>query len=96
MKAYLILDLAVHDFGRFREYIERVPAFLEKHGARYIVQGAEATPMEGDWHPERIVVLEFPARESAKEFLSDPDYQELLEIRLQTTTVKMVLVDGCF
>ena len=32
MKAYLVLDLTVHDFGSFREYIEKVPAFIRKHG----------------------------------------------------------------
>jgi hypothetical protein len=47
MKAYLVLDFAIRDFGSFREYIERVPAFIEKHGGRYIVQGAEPFPDGG-------------------------------------------------
>ena len=64
MKAYLVLDLAIHDFESFREYIEKVPSFINKHGGKYIVQGAEPTPMEGDWRPERMVILEFPARQN--------------------------------
>jgi uncharacterized protein (DUF1330 family) len=39
MKAYLVLDLAIRDFGPFREYIEKVPSFINKHGGKYIVQG---------------------------------------------------------
>jgi len=95
MKAYLVLDLTVHDFGSFREYIEKVPAFIGKHGGKYIVQGAEPTPMEGDWRPERMVILEFPARQNATAFLGDPEFQDLLKLRQRTTTSKLVLVDGC-
>ncbi len=95
MKAYLVLDLTVHDFGSFREYIEKVPAFIREHGGRYIVQGAEPTPMEGDWQPQRMVILEFPARDNATAFLADPDFQDLVALRRRTTTSRLVLVDGC-
>ena len=94
MKAYLVVDLKIHDFESFREYVEKVPAFIEKHGGRYIVRGAEGVAMEGDWRPERLVILEFPDRENAKAFLADPDYQDLLALRLRTTTGNLVLVDG--
>ena len=52
--------------------------------------------MEGDWSPERVVVIEFPSRENAQEFLKDPDAQPLFSIRHKTTTSKLILVDGCF
>ncbi len=95
MKAYLVLDLAIHDFPGFRPYIAAIPAFIARHGGRYIVQGVEATVMEGDWKPERMVVIEFPSREAAEAFLSDPDCQSLFRIRHETTTSRLVLVDGC-
>lgn len=95
MKAYLVLDLSIHDIEAFQEYIAGVPAFIEKHGGRYIVQGAEPTTMEGDWAPERMVILEFPARQNAEAFLNDPDFQDLLEVRHKAATSKLVLVDGC-
>ena len=41
MNAYLILDLSVNDFEMFKEYIEKIPAFIQKHDGRYIVQGVE-------------------------------------------------------
>jgi uncharacterized protein (DUF1330 family) len=95
MKAYLVLDLKIHDFNSFRAYIDNVPSFIKKHGGRYIVQGAEPAALEGDWRPERMVILEFPARENATAFLGDPDFQGLLAIRHRTTTSNLVLVDGC-
>jgi uncharacterized protein (DUF1330 family) len=95
MKAYLVLDFSVNDFGSFKKYMAKIPAFITKHSGKYIVQGAQPTPIEGDWKPERMVILEFPAREKAEAFLSDPDVQELFKVRHNTTTSKLVLVDGC-
>lgn len=95
MNAYLILDLAIHDFAKFSKYIKEIPAFIKKHSGRYIVQGAEPTVMEGDWKPERVVVIEFPSSDHAKIFLKDPEAQGLFKIRHNTTTSKLILVDGC-
>jgi uncharacterized protein (DUF1330 family) len=95
MKAYLVLDLTIHDFAGFGPYIAAIPAFIEKHSGKYIVQGVQPTTMEGDWSPERMVVIEFAARENAEAFLSDPDCQDRFRVRHKTTTSKLVLVDGC-
>jgi uncharacterized protein (DUF1330 family) len=51
--------------------------------------------MEGDWAPERMVILEFPSRENATAFLADPDAQALFAVRHKTTDSRLVLVDGC-
>ena len=95
MNAYLVLDLTIHDLEKFHEYIVKIPAVIKKHAGRYIVQGEEPEVIEGDWNPERIVVIEFPSRVKAKEFLQDPEAQTLFQLRHNTTTSKLVLVDGC-
>ena len=95
MKAYLVLDFSVKDGPSFMPYVEAIPAFIEKHGGRYVVRGEPPTVMEGDWAPERMVILEFPSRESAQAFLADSDAQPLFALRHRTTISKLVLVDGC-
>jgi uncharacterized protein (DUF1330 family) len=95
MKAYLVLDFSVSDVPGFMPYVDAIPAFIEKHGGRYIVRGVEPTVMEGDWRPERMVILEFPSRKNAKAFLKDPDAQALFAVRHRTTDSKLVLVQGC-
>jgi uncharacterized protein (DUF1330 family) len=95
MKAYLVLDLSVKDFGGFRKYIAEIPAFIAKHSGKYIVQGVVPTPIEGDWKPERMVIIEFPGREKAEAFLGDPEIQELFKVRHDMTASKLVLVEGC-
>jgi uncharacterized protein (DUF1330 family) len=95
MKAYLVLDLSVNDLGRFRRYIAEIPAFIAKHSGQYIVRGVVPTPIEGDWKPERLVIIEFPEREKAEAFLNDPDIQDLFRVRHDTTMSRLVLADGC-
>ncbi|MBI5318527.1 DUF1330 domain-containing protein [Bradyrhizobium sp.] len=95
MKAYLVLDLKVNDFAGFKEYIARIPAFIAKHSGKYIVQGVQPVTIEGDWKPERMVIIEFPEREKAQAFLSDPEIQDLFRIRHATTTSRLVLAEGC-
>jgi len=94
MAAYLVLDFSIKDLAGFMPYVDAIPAFIAKHGGRYLVRGAEPTVMEGDWAPERMVILEFPSREHAKAFLADPEAQALFAVRHRTTDSKLVLVDG--
>lgn len=95
MKAYLVLDLSVNDFGGFRKYIAEIPAFIAKHSGHYIVQGVQPVTIEGDWTPERLVIIEFPERAKAEAFLHDPEVKHLFKLRHDTTTSKLVLADGC-
>jgi uncharacterized protein (DUF1330 family) len=95
MRAYLVLDLSVNDFGDFKKYVAEIPAFIARHSGKYIVQGVRPTPIEGDWKPDRMVIIEFPERENAEAFLGDPEIQDLFKVRHRTTTSRLVLVDGC-
>jgi uncharacterized protein (DUF1330 family) len=95
MKAYLVLDLSVNDIGGFSKYVAEIPAFIAKHSGKYIVRGIQPTVIEGDWKPERMVIIEFPERENAEAFLGDPEIQDLFRGRHATTTSKLVLADGC-
>jgi uncharacterized protein (DUF1330 family) len=94
MKAYLVLDFSIHDLEGFMPYVETVPTYIARHGGKYIVRGAAPRTIEGDWRPERVVILEFPSRRNAEQFLADPEFKELAKIRHRTTTSKLVLVDG--
>jgi uncharacterized protein (DUF1330 family) len=94
MKAYLVVDLSVHDVEGFTPYRENVPAVIGRHGGRFLVRGAQPKSVEGGWSPERMVIIEFPTRQNAEQFLADPDFRDLSKIRRRTTTSKLVLVDG--
>ena len=94
MTAFLVLDLTVHDLKDFLPYVAAIPAFIAKHGGRYASKGADPVVMEGEWSPQRLVILEFPSRDHAQAFLADPDAQDLFARRHRSTNSRLVLVDG--
>ncbi len=94
MPAYLILDIHVVDPEEYAAYRERAPATLEAYGGRYLVRGGEHEVVEGDWDPERVVVVEFPSVERAREWYRSPEYQEIVEMRKRAAPSRMVLVQG--
>jgi len=93
-KAYLILDFSITDLSAFMEYVQKIPAYIEKHSGKYIVEGVKPRTIEGAWEPDTIVLLEFPTKENAESFLTDPEIQELFKIRHRTTKSNLVLVEG--
>jgi uncharacterized protein (DUF1330 family) len=95
MNAYLILDIEILDLDAFQAYVAEIPAFVKKHSGRYVVLGGEAETVEGDWRPQRLVLIEFSSKENAQAFLKDPDAQPVFAIRHKSTTSKLILVEGC-
>ena len=94
MPAYVIVDIQVKDPEGYQDYIKQVPAMVAKHGGKYLARGGSPKVMEGDWDPTRLVLLEFPDRESAEAFYNDPAYTEIKQIRHRTTTSNMAVFDG--
>lgn len=86
MSAYYILTQTVTDPQRYgEEYVARVMPFLAKHKAEVIVGELEAEPLQGD-PAKGVVVVRFPSEQAVRDFVSDPDYQPILKIRLSLTT----------
>jgi uncharacterized protein (DUF1330 family) len=94
MAAYFVVEIDVHDAVAFEEYRKRVPAIIAQYGGRYLARGGRTETLEGDWHPTRIVVLEFPSVEQAKKFYESSEYAPLKAQRLQAATSKLLLVEG--
>lgn len=86
MSAYYILTQTVTNPQRYgQEYVARVMPFLAKHEAELIVAELDAKPLQGD--PARgVVVLRFPSEQAIRNFIDDPDYQPIKQIRMSLTT----------
>ena len=94
MAAYVIVDIEVTNPEAYEDYRSQVPPLVAKYGGKYLSRGGEMEMLEGDWTPKRLVVLEFPSFERAKEFYNSEEYGPVKAIRLNSTKSKMVLVDG--
>jgi uncharacterized protein (DUF1330 family) len=94
MTAYIIADIEVLDQDRYQDYVRQAPAFIDRHGGKYIVRGGNAESLEGEWQPHRLIVIEFPSVEQAKAFIADPGYQAVAEIRWSTAKTNLVVAEG--
>jgi uncharacterized protein (DUF1330 family) len=94
MAAYLIAELTVHDQAAFDEYRKLVPATIAAYGGRYVARGGNTEVLEGDWRPQRLVLLEFPSMARAQEWYHSAEYQKVLPLRLKASSGNVVLVEG--
>jgi uncharacterized protein (DUF1330 family) len=92
--AYIIVDLTVTDLPTMEEYRKRVPATLAPYGGRFLVRGGGHHTVEGDWKPNRLVVLEFPSMEQAKRWYDSEEYREPKAMRLRAGRANLVMVEG--
>ncbi len=94
MPAYIVVETDVHDPEQYEQYKAASPGAVAAFGGRFIVRGGELAVLEGDWHPKRVVILEFPDLETAKEFYESERYQEAKKLREGAANLRMVAVDG--
>ena len=91
---YVILDVAIRDVERYLTYMSRVAPALEAAGGRYLARGGALTTYEGEWHPPRIVLIEFPSQQAWESFYHGPEYEGIREIRDEVSTSRLVGVEG--
>jgi uncharacterized protein (DUF1330 family) len=94
MAAYVILDVEITDPARYEEYKKLSGPALVPFGGRFLVRGGPVEAMEGDWHPSRVVVLEFPDAQHARAWWSSETYRPAKAIRQSASRGNMILVEG--
>ena len=94
MPAYVIVETDVHDPEQYERYKAASPGAVASGGGRFVARGGELAVLEGDWHPSRIVILEFPDLEAAKRWYASPEYEEAKALRAGAANLRMVAVQG--
>ncbi len=93
MTAYVVNEIVVTDPEVFQTYVVQVPPTLPAFGGRYLVRSGVSEAIEGA-APGRLVILEFPDRETAKAWRASPAYAAILPIRDASSTSRVYVVDG--
>ena len=94
MSAYVIVEVSIRNHSEYEEYKKLTPAAVAAFNGKFIVRGGESTTLEGDWKPERIVILEFPTALIANEWWNSELYNKAKEIRQRAAKTKMIIVQG--
>ena len=51
MRAYVVVDITIHDPVVYEKYNELAPAGIASYGGKFLVRGAKTTVLEGTWNP---------------------------------------------
>jgi len=94
MAAYVIVEVDIHNHEAYEGYKLLTPASIAAYDGRFIVRGGKTELLEGEEEPKRIVVLEFPTVERAKEWWNSEEYAPAKKIRQANSSTRMFVVEG--
>lgn len=94
MPAYIVSRVKIRDAERMQGYMAQAPEGIAAYGGRYLVRGGQVQALEGEWAHDRMVVVEFPDRESALAWYHSEGYQPLRELRQLSADAVILLADG--
>ncbi|MDO5632154.1 MAG: DUF1330 domain-containing protein [Paracoccus sp. (in: a-proteobacteria)] len=92
-KAYWVGLVTVDDPAAYEAYRQANAAAFDKYGARFLVRGGAAEVVEGVARP-RVVVIEFPDLQAARDCWHSPEYQAARALRLPVSDADLVIVEG--
>ncbi len=95
MPAYMIVDAKVINDEQYAGYRALSPAAIAAAGGKFIARGGQTTVLEGNWNPNRVVLVEFPSYEGAKAFYDSELYKAARAKREGATEFfNAVIVEG--
>jgi len=92
--AYILANVRVSNPKQYEEYKKFSSAAMKSHGAEVCVRGGAVEVLEGDWTPDRVVLLKFPTLEAARAFNDSPEYALARNARQGAAIMRMVLIEG--
>ncbi len=92
--AYILANVDVKDPQQYEEYKRLSTIAMKAHGAEVCVRGGKVDVLEGDWSPDRLVMLKFPSIDQARKFYDSTEYAAARKAREGIAVMRMVLVEG--
>ncbi len=94
MSAYIVAEVTITNEEQMGEYRVWSSKAMQEFGAEVIVRGGAMDVLEGDWKPQRVVVLKFRDRAHAKAYYDSATYTHARKLREGAGVINMIAVDG--
>ncbi|WP_203921182.1 DUF1330 domain-containing protein [Rugosimonospora africana] len=95
MAAWVISEVEVLDDERAARYRELAQDSIARYGGRYLARSAVPAALEGRWPDERrLVIVEFPSMQRAREWYASPEYSAALAVRQEALARRLLLVES--
>ncbi|MEN6318438.1 MAG: DUF1330 domain-containing protein [Syntrophaceae bacterium] len=95
MAAYVIVQVQVTDWDKFKKYLKETPSTIVQYGGRYVARGGEMAILEGEEQTKRVVLIEFPSLQKAKEWYYSDEYQQIKILRAGAAIGSLIAIEGC-
>lgn len=93
-KGYILAEIAVTNPEPYKNYLAAVTPMVEAFGGKYIVRAGRSETTEGEAPVGRMVVLEFASYDAARAFYNAPEYQQILSLRTDNATSRIIILEG--
>jgi len=95
MSYYSVLDVTPKTEDWIPDYLPTANRLVEKHGGKYLARTASYAQLEGDDAEAALrIILEWPSKEAATNFMNDPEYQPHLTARTGGSVSHHFLIEG--
>lgn len=93
-KGYAIFTEKVNDEGGMGAYAQAALPTVFAAGGTVIVAGPPTDVLEGEWHGNQTVILEFASVEAARAWYKSPEYQAVIGKRHAAAESNGVIFGG--
>lgn len=93
-KAYVIFTEDIHDEAKMNEYSGKALPTLFGSGATILSVAVKPTALEGEWHGNQTVLLEFESVEAAEAWYNSEGYNAAKPIRFEAANCNAVILPG--
>ena len=95
MAAYLIYSrTGITDQEKSLRYGELVIPQIKQFGGEVLVARGNAEALEGDWDPMAVTILRFETMEALMAWWDSPEYAPLKQMRVESNTGDIIVVEG--
>ncbi len=95
MSYYSILDVTPTSEDWIPDYLPTANALVAKYGGKYLARTASHEQVEGEPNEAGLrIVLEWPSKEAALNFMNDPEYVPHLKARTEGSVSHHYLIEG--
>ncbi len=92
--AYIIANVTVTNAEQYEEYKKLSSVAMKAYGAEICIRGGKVEVLEGDWTPDRVVLLKFKDVSQAHAFYNSPEYGQAIQARKNIAVMRMALIEG--
>ena len=95
-EAWLVISVRIDpDKGRgtYDDYIAKVRAIIQRYGGEYLLRTEKITPLSPDWHPDRIIIIRFPDRQTLDKCLQSKKYRKIMALRTDSVDARAVIAE---